>query len=166
MLRISWGVFLGPKHPSSRRLKNIAYSLGLDHLFTPLLPSSITVPGTMQEGYYVEYFMQEPDSIRSRKLLATTTTTQAQVYFAGNLPDGVTEGYWVRVSTIYTAEPTCRVQLSLCVIGKGRLYVDGVEKIDLFTKPAGKVSSNPYVRPGQYGSYHPDRCKEGTTVRD
>ncbi|KAJ6011685.1 hypothetical protein N7522_002040 [Penicillium canescens] len=124
--------------------ENVTATVGCyGHLFTPLLSSSVTVPGTDQEGYYLEYFMQEPDSTGITEPLAITTTTQAQMYFADNLPDGVTEGYWIRVSTTYTAEATCMIQLGLCVLGKGRLYVDGVEKIDLFTSQPEKTLQTP-----------------------
>ncbi|CEN60566.1 hypothetical protein ASPCAL03002 [Aspergillus calidoustus] len=94
-------------------------------------------------GFYVEYFMQEPDMAREIKPLATTTTTQAQMFFADNLPDGISEGYWVRVMTTYTAEATRPIQLGLCVAGKGRLYIDGVEKIDLFRSHPEKTLQTP-----------------------
>jgi beta-glucosidase len=132
-----------PEHPHPRQLRHVADSQWSGHLFTPLLSSSITIPGTSQEGYYLEYFMQEPDSTAGTKPLVTTTTTQAQMYFADNLPEGITEGYWVRVSTTYTAESTSMIQLGLCVLGKGRLYVDGVEKIDLYTRQPEKTLQTP-----------------------
>lgn len=131
------------EHPHLICFEYITDSQSSGHLFTPLLSSSVTVPGTHQEGYYLEYLMQEPDIMGSTEPVATTTTTQAQMYFADNLPDGVTEGYWVRVSTTYTAEATCMIQLGLCVLGKGRLYVDGVEKIDLFTSQPEKTLQTP-----------------------
>jgi beta-glucosidase len=87
--------------------------------------------------------MQEPDMAREIKPLVTTTTTQAQMFFADNLPDGISEGYWVRVTTTYTAEATRPIQLGLCVAGKGRLYIDGVEKIDLFRTHPEKTLQTP-----------------------
>jgi beta-glucosidase len=65
------------------------------------------------------------------------------MFFADNLPDGIAEGYWVRVTTTYTAEATGPFQLGLCVAGKGRLYIDGVEKIDLFTSQPEKTLQTP-----------------------
>ncbi|KAL3487860.1 glycoside hydrolase superfamily [Aspergillus germanicus] len=124
--------------------ENVMVNIGCyGHLFTPCLSSGITVPGGTQKGYYVEYFMQEPDRAREIKPLVTTTTTQAQMFFADNLPEGITEGYWVRVTTTYTAEATGPIQLGLCVAGKGRLYIDGVEKIDLFTSQPEKTLQTP-----------------------
>lgn len=127
------------------------------HLFSPLLEECVTVPGTSQPGYCVEYFMQEPDSSGSIKPLVTTTTTQAQMYFADNLPEGISEGYWVRVSTTYTAEETGMIQLGLCVLGKGRLYIDGAEKIDLFTSQPEKTLQTPMFN---------QSSMEGTTILD
>jgi beta-glucosidase len=83
--------------------------------------------------------MQEPDSSRSIKPLATTITTQAYMYFADNLLEGITNGYWVRVLTTYTAEETGTIQLGLSVVGKGRLYINRVKKIDLFTSQLEKT---------------------------
>ncbi|KAJ0416430.1 glycoside hydrolase superfamily [Aspergillus carlsbadensis] len=124
--------------------ENVTTNIGCyGHLFTPCLSSCITVPGSTQKGYYVEYFMQRPDMAREIKPLVTTTTTQAQMFFADNLPDGITEGYWVRVTTTYTAEATGFIQLGLCVAGKGRLYIDGEEKIDLFTSHPEKTLQTP-----------------------
>lgn len=65
------------------------------------------------------------------------------MYFADNLPEGVTQGYWIRVTTTYTAELTGTIQLGLCVLGKGHLYVDGVEKIDLSTSQPEKTLQTP-----------------------
>ncbi|KAL2828580.1 glycoside hydrolase superfamily [Aspergillus pseudoustus] len=123
---------------------NVTTNIGCyGHLFTPLLSSSIMVPGTSEEGFYLEYFTQEPDSSGTTNPVATTTTTQAQMYFADNLPEGITEGYWVRVSTTYLAPETRMIEVGLCVLGKGRLYVDGVEKIDLFTSQPKKTIQTP-----------------------
>jgi beta-glucosidase len=101
--------------------------------------------------------MQEPESSGTIKPLATTTTTQAQMYFADNLPEGISEGYWVRVSTTYTAEETGMIQLGLCVLGKGRLYIDGAEKIDLFTSQPEKTLQTPMFN---------QSSMEGTTILD
>lgn len=118
-------------------------TLYLGHIFTPLLESSVTVPGTDKEGYYIEYFMEEPDKAGKVKPLASRTATQASMYFADNLPEGITEGYWARISTTYTAEQSKVMQLGLCVLGRGRLFVDGVEKIDLFTSQPEKTMPTP-----------------------
>ncbi|CAG7919670.1 unnamed protein product [Penicillium olsonii] len=124
--------------------ENVTTNVGCyGHLFTPCLSSGITVPGSDRKGYFVEYFMQEPDMGRQVKPLVTTTTQQAQMFFADNLPDGITEGYWVRVTTTYTAEATGPIRIGLCVAGKGRLYIDGMEKIDLFTSHPKKTLQTP-----------------------
>ncbi|KAF4212262.1 hypothetical protein CNMCM5878_001480 [Aspergillus fumigatiaffinis] len=138
--------------------ENVTANVGCyGHLFSPLLEECVTVPGTSQPGYYLEYFMQEPESSGTIKPLVTTTTTQAQMYFADNLPEGISEGYWVRVSTTYTAEETGMIQLGLCVLGKGRLYIDGAEKIDLFTSQPEKTLQTPMFN---------QSSMEGTTILD
>ncbi|KAI8167830.1 putative beta-glucosidase I [Colletotrichum sp. SAR 10_70] len=113
------------------------------HLFTPLLSSNVTVPGTSQPGYILDWFEESFEENPDATPLYTTTTTQAQMYFADSLPKGVPSAYWLRVKTCLTATKTAKVQLGLCVIGKGRLYVDGKQVIDLFTSQPKKTMHTP-----------------------
>ncbi|KAI8246327.1 putative beta-glucosidase I [Colletotrichum sp. SAR 10_96] len=113
------------------------------HLFTPLLSSNVTVPGTNQPGYILDWFEENFEENPDATPLHTTTTTQAQMYFADSLPKGVPSAYWLRVKTCLTATKTAKVQLGLCVIGKGRLYVDGKQVIDLFTSQPKKTMHTP-----------------------
>ncbi|KAF4820993.1 putative beta-glucosidase I [Colletotrichum siamense] len=113
------------------------------HLFTPLLSSNVTVPGTSQPGYILDWFEESFEENPDATPLYTITTTQAQMYFADSLPKGVPSAYWLRVKTCLTATKTAKVQLGLCVIGKGRLYVDGKQVIDLFTSQPKKTMHTP-----------------------
>ncbi|KAH9240574.1 glycoside hydrolase family 3 protein [Colletotrichum gloeosporioides 23] len=113
------------------------------HLFTPLLSSNVTVPGTSQPGYILDWFEDNFEENPDATPLYTTTTTQAQMYFADSLPKGVPSAYWLRVKTCLTATKTAKVQVGLCVIGKGRLYVDGKQVIDLFTNQPKKTMHTP-----------------------
>ena len=71
------------------------------------------------------------------------TTTQAQMFFADNLPPGLPQRYWLRVNTTYTAPKTTTMQIGLCVLGKGRLYIDGEEVVDLWTSQPEKTLQTP-----------------------
>lgn len=113
------------------------------HLFTPLLSSNVTVPGTSQPGYILDWFEENFEENPDATPLYTTTTTQAQMYFADSLPKGVPCAYWLRVKTCLTAAKTATIQLGLCIIGKGRLYVDGKQVIDLFTRQPRKTMHTP-----------------------
>ncbi|KAF4918609.1 putative beta-glucosidase I [Colletotrichum viniferum] len=113
------------------------------HLFTPLLSSNVTVPGTSQPGYILDWFGENFEENLDATPLYTTTTTQAQMYFADSLPKGVPSAYWLRAKTCLTAAKTATIQLGLCVIGKGRLYVDGKQVIDLFTSQPKKTMHTP-----------------------
>ncbi|KAI8303429.1 putative beta-glucosidase I, partial [Colletotrichum sp. SAR11_59] len=113
------------------------------HLFTPLLSSNVTVPGTNQPGYILNWFEENFEENPDATPLYTTTTTQAQMYFADSLSKGVPSAYWLRVKTCLTATKTAKVQFGLCVIGKGRLYVDGKQVIDLFTSQPKKTMHTP-----------------------
>lgn len=53
------------------------------------------------------------------------------MYFADNHPSGVPDMYWLRVVTLYRATKTATMHIGLCVIGKGRLYIDGKAAINL-----------------------------------
>ncbi|KAM0425876.1 hypothetical protein ACHAPT_008814 [Fusarium lateritium] len=115
-----------------------------NHLFTPLLQSHNSVPGTREPGYLLEWFHENPDEAPDSKPVSTTTGTQAQMYFADGLPKAVAEGkYWLRASTTYAAPKTTTIQLGLCVLGRGRMYVDGKEAVDLFTSKPPKTMQTP-----------------------
>ncbi|KAL0941932.1 beta-glucosidase j [Colletotrichum truncatum] len=113
------------------------------HLFTPLLSSDGSVPDMQKPGYLLEWFQENFEEQPTAKPLHTTTTTQAQMYFADSLPKGVPDAYWLRVRTVYTAPKTTTMQLGLCVIGKGKLWVDGEEMIDLFNSQPKKTLQTP-----------------------
>ncbi|KAI8265119.1 putative beta-glucosidase I [Colletotrichum sp. SAR11_239] len=116
------------------------------HLFTPLLSSNVTVPGTNQPGYILDWFEENFEESPDAMPLYTTTTMQAQMYFADSLPKGVPSAYWLRVKTCLTAAKTTTIQLGLCVIGKGRMYVDGTQVIDLFTSQPKKTMHTPMFK--------------------
>jgi beta-glucosidase len=65
------------------------------------------------------------------------------MYFADNIPAGVPGAYWLRVDTIYTAPKTTTMQLGLCVMGKGRLYISGKQVVDLWTSQPEKTLQTP-----------------------
>ncbi|KAF9870932.1 hypothetical protein CkaCkLH20_11604 [Colletotrichum karsti] len=113
------------------------------HLFTPLLSSDVSIPGTHQPGYILNWFRENFEEHPGAKPLHTTTTTQAQMYFADSLPETVPGEYWLRVMTVYTAPKTMTIQVGLCVIGKGKLYVNGKQVIDVFTSQPKKTLQTP-----------------------
>lgn len=113
------------------------------HLFTPLMSENIVVPGTEEFGYQLEWYGEDPEAGLKVKPHCTMTTTQAQMFFADNLPAGLPQRYWLRVSTTYTAPKTATIQIGLCVLGKGRLYIDGVEVVDLWTSQPVKTLQTP-----------------------
>ena len=89
------------------------------------------MPGTQEEGYQLEWFLEDPREKPDLKPLIITKGTQAQMSFADNLPKCVASGkYWLRVYTIYTAARTTTMQLGLCVLGSGYMYVNDKEVID------------------------------------
>lgn len=65
------------------------------------------------------------------------------MYFADSLPEGVPGAYWLRVETVYAPTKSAVMQLGLCVIGRGRLFVDGEEHIDLWTGQPEKTLQTP-----------------------
>ncbi|KAL3481509.1 glycoside hydrolase superfamily [Aspergillus californicus] len=113
------------------------------HLFTPLLSENITIPGTKEPGYRLNWYGEDPDANPEAKPIHSTTTTQAQMYFADNIPPGVPAAYWLRVNTIYIAPESATMHLGLCVMGKGRLYIDGKQVIDLWTNHPKKTLNTP-----------------------
>ena len=107
------------------------------------MSENIVVPGTEEVGYQLEWYGEDPEAGPKVKPHCTMTTTQAQMFFADNLPAGLPQRYWLRVSTTYTAPKTTTIQIGLCVLGKGRLYIDGVEVVDLWTSQPVKTLQTP-----------------------
>ncbi|KAK7408886.1 hypothetical protein QQX98_008947 [Neonectria punicea] len=100
-----------------------------NHLFTPLLSKNISVPGTEQPGYLLGWFNENPEVISHQEAIHTTTTTQAQMYFADSLPANVPGCYWLR--------------FGLCVLGKGKLHIDDDMVVDLFSSQPPKTLQTP-----------------------
>ncbi|KAF7554242.1 hypothetical protein G7Z17_g3046 [Cylindrodendrum hubeiense] len=105
--------------------------------------SHVTIPGTEQTGYSLEWFHEDPREAADQEAIHTTTTTQAQMYFADSLPANVPSRYWLRVVTTYTAPKTAIMQFGLCVLGKGKLYVNDDEVVDLFSSQPPKTLQTP-----------------------
>ncbi|KAH6679997.1 glycoside hydrolase superfamily [Plectosphaerella plurivora] len=103
------------------------------HLSTPLLTENVSVPGKAGASYELFWYGEDPTANPAPEPIHTTTTTEAQIYFADNVPAGVPGGYWLRVESTFTAPKTTTFQIGLSVTAKARLYIDGQEAIDLWT---------------------------------
>ncbi|KAL5597195.1 hypothetical protein FOBRF1_010988 [Fusarium oxysporum] len=113
------------------------------HIFTPPLSEYVTVPGTDEEGYKLFWYGEDPETNPEAEPLHSTTTTQATMYFADNHPSVVPDMYWLRVVTLYRATKTATMHIGLCVMGKGRLYIDGKAAIDLWSSHPKKTLQTP-----------------------
>ncbi|KAK2929051.1 Glycoside hydrolase, family 3, N-terminal [Fusarium oxysporum f. sp. vasinfectum] len=113
------------------------------YIFTPPLSEYVTVPGTDEEGYQLFWYGEDPETNPEAEPLHSTTTTQATMYFADNHPSGVPDMYWLRVVTLYRATKTATMHIGLCVMGKGRLYIDGKAAIDLWSSHPKKTLQTP-----------------------
>lgn len=109
----------------------------------------------------LEWYNQDPGLGHEVKPLAAETTMQAQMFFADHLPEGVPPAYWLRVRTTYTAPKTCTLRLGYCVAGKGKLYVDGKEVIDLVTSQPPKTVQTPMFNEGTMEVIHEMAVEEG-----
>ncbi|UPK96510.1 hypothetical protein LCI18_007445 [Fusarium solani-melongenae] len=124
--------------------ENVKTAIGCQaHLFTPQLSKDISVPNSTESGYLVSWYKEDPMLNPAAEPVASVTTVQAQMYFADNLPEAVPKTYWLQAKTIYTAPKSCTIELGLCVLGKGKLFVDGQEKVDLYTSQPEKTLQTP-----------------------
>ncbi|CAH0020013.1 unnamed protein product [Clonostachys rhizophaga] len=113
------------------------------HIFAPLLQQDITVPGTQEPGYLLEWYLKEPTAGTDSPLY-TEVGTQGLMMFAHSLPKCVEGGsYWLRITTTYKATKTATMQFGLAVLGRGRMFIDGKEVIDLFTSHPPKTAQSP-----------------------
>ncbi|KAL4882121.1 glycoside hydrolase superfamily [Aspergillus karnatakaensis] len=113
------------------------------HIFTPLLQDNIHLPGSREPGYSLSWFGQDPIKNNDAHPVASTTTTQAQMYFADSLPEAVPAAYWLRVETVYRAERSTTMSFGLCVLGRGRMWINDKEVIDLDTSQPEKTLQTP-----------------------
>ncbi|KAF4463740.1 beta-glucosidase j [Fusarium albosuccineum] len=124
--------------------ENVKTAIGCQaHLFTPQLLADTSVPDTSEPGYLVSWYKEDPIANPNAEPLASVTTVQAQMYFADNLPEAVPKAYWLQAQTIYTAPKTDTIEIGLCVLGKGKLFIDGQEKIDLYNSQPLKTLQTP-----------------------
>ncbi|CAG7559011.1 unnamed protein product [Fusarium equiseti] len=113
------------------------------HIFTPPLSEYVTVPGTNEEGYQLFWYSEDPEENPMAEPLHSATTTQATMYFADNHLSGVPDTYWLRVVTLYKAPKTATMLVGLCVMGKGRLYIDGKVAVDLWSSHPKRTLQTP-----------------------
>ncbi|KAJ4234690.1 hypothetical protein NW759_001681 [Fusarium solani] len=141
-----------PLNPNKRQtygligpaVENPAISGGGSADLTPhYLSKDISVPNSPEPGYLVSWYKEDPILNPAAEPVASVTTVQAQMYFADNLPEAVPKTYWLQAKTIYTAPKSCTIELGLCVLGKGKLFVDGQEKVDLYTSQPEKTLQTP-----------------------
>ena len=107
------------------------------------MTENVSISDTKQAGYELLWYAEDPEADPTVKPIHAVTTTEAQMYFADNVPAGVPDAYWLRVNTTYTAPKTTVIQLGLCVMGKARLYIDGQQTIDLWTSQPEKTLQTP-----------------------
>jgi beta-glucosidase len=107
------------------------------------LSDNISIPGTSRPGYLVEWYIEDPEENKAITPYASVETVQAQMFFADNLPEGLPAQYWLRARTVYTAPKTCTIEVGLCVVGKGKLFVNREQKIDLYNQQPDKNMPTP-----------------------
>ncbi|CAK7220638.1 hypothetical protein SBRCBS47491_004256 [Sporothrix bragantina] len=112
-------------------------------IFLPGLETNNTIPGTTEPGYLMQWYATDPESNPGLPPTATTSGEMSQMYFADSIPDGIGACYWLKVTTVYTAPKTTTMQIGLCVVGKGRMYVNDCEVVDLWTSQPPKTISTP-----------------------
>jgi beta-glucosidase len=78
-------------------------------MFTPVLSENVTIPGTTDPGYKLHWYGEDPDANPAAEPIHSTTTTQAEMYFADSHPPGVPRVYWLRVTATYTAPKTTTI---------------------------------------------------------
>ncbi|KAJ5425420.1 hypothetical protein N7465_000490 [Penicillium sp. CMV-2018d] len=133
----------------------VAGIVGAEKIRTPIgcRATCVTIPGTSIPRYIVEWYITDPIETPSVEPVASTTTTEASIYFADNLPENDPAKYWLLARTNYTAVKTCTLELALCVLGKGEIFVEREEMVDLYTTQLPKthpVSARQAWRPPEY----------------
>lgn len=101
------------------------------------------VPDSAERGWLVEIFGENPLDHPSARLVYKTTTAKDMIDIPESLNDKLPVTFFVRAQTVYTSPASCRFRFGLSVAGKGKLFIDGKESIDLWTDHPPKTDETP-----------------------
>lgn len=91
----------------------------------------------------LEWFSEDPSEVKDTELLQSTTTTSTSMYFSQIAWDKVPACHFVRCTTTFTAPKSCKYRFALSVCGKARLFINGIERIDLWSTQPLKTGDTP-----------------------
>ncbi|CAI7569612.1 unnamed protein product [Penicillium crustosum] len=124
--------------------ENVTYEPGVyTRKWIPLIRSGLTIPNSNEPGLMLEWFSEDPSEVKDTELLQSTTTTSTSMYFSQIAWDKVPACHFVRCTTTFTAPKSCKYRFALSVCGKARLFINGIERIDLWSTQPLKTGDTP-----------------------
>ncbi|KAL2829870.1 glycoside hydrolase superfamily [Aspergillus pseudoustus] len=124
--------------------ENIRYEPGCyTRRWSPLIHEGLYQPDSEEPGLLLEWFGMDPSIFTDAPCVYSTTTINTCMYFSQITFPNVPDQHYIRITTTFVAETTCKYQFGLGVCGKGRLFIDGKEAIDLWTDHPEKTDDTP-----------------------
>lgn len=110
--------------------------------FSPFL-KRLDQPGKDVHGWYVEIFGQHPEHTPEAQPIYSVASDKDLVDVPESLHELFPEKYFVRARAVYTADTTARFRFGFSVAGKGKVKIDGIDAIDLWTDQPPKTDDTP-----------------------
>jgi beta-glucosidase len=103
----------------------------------------LTVPHSEDRGWLVEIFEENPVHHPGATPVYKTTTAKDLIDVPESLSGVLPKTFFVLARSVYTPEKSCRFRFGLAVAGKGMLFIDEKESIDLWTDHPPKTDETP-----------------------
>ncbi|KAF2005655.1 glycoside hydrolase family 3 protein [Amniculicola lignicola CBS 123094] len=122
---------------------NVTYKPGAySFRYSPFL-QGLTIPSSTKPGWQIELFAEDPQGCPDTKPLFQTTTAKDLIDVPESISEEMPSTFYVRARTTFTPETSCSFRFGLGVAGKGKLFIDGKECIDLWTSHPPKTDETP-----------------------
>ncbi|KAH8651670.1 glycoside hydrolase superfamily [Ilyonectria robusta] len=124
--------------------ENIRYEQGCyTRRWTPLIQSGLYLPHSQEPGLLLEWFRDDPSTVQGAPSLHSTTTRNTSMYFSQMAFENVPAAHFIRITSTFIPEKTCRYRFALSVCGKARLTINNEEIIELWKSHPEKTDDTP-----------------------
>ncbi|KAH6686474.1 family 3 glycosyl hydrolase [Plectosphaerella plurivora] len=122
---------------------NLTYAPGCSSFkFSPLLVGLMREDGS-GAGWDVEIFVENPEDFPDARPVFATTTEKQLVDVPESMHATLPHKFYVRARTTYATDQSCDFRFGLGVSGKGKLFINGKQSIDLWTDQPPKLDDTP-----------------------
>ncbi|KAL4881058.1 glycoside hydrolase superfamily [Aspergillus karnatakaensis] len=122
---------------------NVIYTPGsYTFKFSPPL-KHLTQPGTNERGWFIEILRENPQLNPDTKPVYSTYTDKDLIDIPESLHHLFPKKYFVSAKAVFKAEAAARFRFGFSVAGKGKVYIDGADAIDLWSTQPPNTHDTP-----------------------